>query len=218
MTWRTKPSDRFVLRFIKRHLSAPLSSTLVRVAPGLTPLPVTITAACMGAAGGLAFGLGHALPGALLAAAAQVLDGADGQVARLTGRVSRTGAFLDSVLDRIADFALLFGVLFHCIRFSERLQLGAFTLSIGWIVAIGCAAAIGMSQVSYATARAAALGLDYIRPEYAGKGTRTTVIVITGLLTPLWIHFPLLALLYLAIHPNAAILRSLLLLRRGPSD
>jgi len=210
MSWRTKPTDRFVLRFIKVYVSAPVSRVLVGILPDLRPTVLTIFAVCLGIFGGIAFGLGLAWVGGLLAAAAQVLDGVDGQVARLTGRESTKGAFLDSVLDRYMDFSLIFGMLFHCLRFSIGVNLGGIVLSSSWLILITGLAAAGSSQVSYATARANTLQLDYHRPEYAGKGSRTAVIIICGLLTPLWIHFPLVALVYLALHPNIAVLVSLL--------
>ena len=209
MTWKTKATDRFVLRFIKVYMSAPVSTVLVRVLPNVRPMVLTLLAVCLGICGGLAFGLGVAWAGGVLAAIAQVLDGVDGQVARLTGTESSEGAFLDSVLDRYMDFSLLFGILFHCLRYSTHLKLGGFILTPAWLILIAALAAAGSSQVSYATARAVSLQLSYRRPEYAGKGSRTTVIIICGLLTPLWIHFPLVALLYLAIHPNIAVLISL---------
>jgi phosphatidylglycerophosphate synthase len=210
MNWKTKPTDRFVLRFIKVYLSAPVSSVLVRILPDVRPTVLTLLAVCVGICGGIAFGLGIAWVGGVLAAAAQVLDGVDGQVARLTGRESTQGAFLDSVLDRYMDFALIFGMLLHCLRFSVGVNLGGIVLSSFWLILITGLAAAGSSQVSYATARATTLQLDYHRPEYAGKGSRTAVIIICGLLTPLWIHFPLVALIYLAVHPNLAVALSLL--------
>jgi phosphatidylglycerophosphate synthase len=210
MNWKTKPTDRFVLRFIKVYLSAPVSSVLVLILPDVRPTVLTILAVCVGICGGIAFGLGIAWFGGFLAAAAQVLDGVDGQVARLTGRESAQGAFLDSVLDRYMDFSLIFGLLLHCLRFSVAVNLGGIILSSYWLILITGLAAAGSSQVSYATARANTLQLDYQRPEYAGKGSRTAVIIICGLLTPLWIHFPLVALIYLAVHPNLAVALSLL--------
>jgi hypothetical protein len=119
MSWKTKPTDRFVLRFIKVYVSAPVSALLVHSMPGIRPAALTFLAACLGISGGIAFGLGFAWIGGLLAAVAQILDGVDGQVARLTDKVSSEGAFLDSVLDRYMDFSLLFGILFHCLRYSE---------------------------------------------------------------------------------------------------
>ena len=67
IVWRTKPTDRFILRWIKVHLSA-------RITPGL------------GMLAGLVYGLGAPWLAGCLAAAAQVFDGVDGQYARLTGR------------------------------------------------------------------------------------------------------------------------------------
>lgn len=213
MNWKTKPTDRFVLRFIKLYLSAPVSKALVRLFPGIRPAALTFCAALLGICGGIAFGLGKAWLGGLLAACAQILDGVDGQVARLTGRVSTKGALLDSVLDRYMDFALLFGIFFYCLRFSSGVENNGSILNLELLIVVTALAAAGSSQVSYFTARAASLNLDYSRPEYAGKGSRTTVIILCGLLAPLWMHSPLLALLYLAIHPNVAIIISMMKLK-----
>ncbi|MBN2318466.1 MAG: CDP-alcohol phosphatidyltransferase family protein [Acidobacteria bacterium] len=213
MTWKTKPTDRFALRFIKLHISAPVSKILVRLCPKIRPTALTFCAAGIGIGGGIAFGLGWAWLGGLLAAFAQILDGVDGQVARLTGTVSARGALLDSVLDRYMDFALLFGIFFHCLRYSSFAgeYQGIFNLNL--LIIVAALAAAGSSQISYFTARAASLNLDFKRPEHAGKGSRTTVIIICGLLTPFWIHFPLVALLYLAVHPNIAVIISMFKLK-----
>jgi CDP-L-myo-inositol myo-inositolphosphotransferase len=65
------------------------------------------------AAGALA--AGHAWSAALVAGGvltqiASIVDGVDGEIARASLRASPAGAFLDSVLDRIADAALLAGL------------------------------------------------------------------------------------------------------------
>ena len=213
MDWKTKPTDRFLLKFIKTHVSAPISNLVVRQVPTIKPDFITFLASGIGICGGIAFGIGLAWLGGLLAAVAQILDGVDGQVARLTGKESAEGAFLDSVLDRYMDFSLLFGLLLHCLRFSVALEVGGIALNTPRLIVIAAFAAAGTSQVSYTTARAVSLRLHYRRPELAGKGSRTTVIVLCGILTPLWIHFPLVALLYLALHPNMAVLVSLMRLK-----
>ena len=213
MSWKTKPTDRFVLRFIKLYISAPVSILLVRLFPGAKPAGLTLSATALGICGGIAFGLGMAWLGGLLAACAQILDGVDGQVARLTGRVSSRGALLDSVADRYMDFALLFGIFFYCLRYSSSFGEGVGIVNLDWLILIAALATAGSSQISYFTARAASLNLDFRRPEFAGKGSRTTVIIICGLLSPLWIHFPFLALLYLAVHPNIAVIISMVKLK-----
>lgn len=215
MTWKTKPTDRFILRFIKLRLSAPVSSVLVRLFPDLKPALLTFSAAGLGIGGGVAFGLGCAWLGGLLAALAQIADGADGQVARLTGRAGPRGAMLDSVLDRYMDFALLFGIFFYCLRNCTSTGDNGGILNPGSLVVLAALAAAGVSQVSYSTARAASLGLEFRRPEHAGKGTRTAVVILCGLVAPVWIHSPLVALLYLAVHPNLAFIISLARMKKN---
>ncbi len=104
--WRTKPSDRFILKWIKCRLSAPITPLLVHLG-WLRPWMITLFAASLGILAGFLFALGMGFTAGLTAALSQILDGMDGQFARLTGSSSRAGAFLDSVIDRYADGAAL---------------------------------------------------------------------------------------------------------------
>jgi phosphatidylglycerophosphate synthase len=106
--WRTKPTDRFILRWIKVHLSSRITPRLVPLV-WLRPGMITVTSGSLGMLAGVVFGLGAGWLAALVGAASQVLDGVDGQYARLTGREGRGGAFLDSVIDRYASSAMIVG-------------------------------------------------------------------------------------------------------------
>ena len=77
------------------------------------------------------------------------LDLFDGAVARLTGTASRFGAFLDSLMDRVGEAALLFGLLAYYVRDGH--ELGAY---------LAFAAAIASLLVSYSRARAEGLGVE----------------------------------------------------------
>lgn len=199
--WRTKPTDRFVLKWIKTRLSARITPHLAPY-PQLRPWMITVTATALGVLAGLVLALGWAVTAGCLAALAQVLDGVDGQFARLTGTQTRAGAFWDSVLDRYADGALVIGLGIYLIRLPAPLPPGV-------IAGLGALALIGSNLISYSTARAETLGLDLGRPTLASKGTRTTVMIVAAwlsLLSPLAL---LAALLYLVIHPNAVVLSRL---------
>jgi len=201
LDWRNKPTDRFVLRWIKRHLSAPLSLVLVRV-PGTRPWMATAAAASLGAAAGAIFALGHGWQAGLVAAAGQILDGVDGQLARLTGRSSAAGALLDSVLDRVADAALVLGSAAYLVR--NPLPYGPYVPAVA---ALAFVAVVASNLVSYSGARAAELGLSLpARPTLAGKGTRTAAMVLGALATPLWPQAPLAALAYVAAHATGAVI------------
>ncbi|MEW5725297.1 MAG: CDP-alcohol phosphatidyltransferase family protein [Thermodesulfobacteriota bacterium] len=205
--WRTKPTDRFVLKWIKVNLSARITPLLAG-RPWVRPGMITVISAGLGSLAGLVYGLGLGWTAGLLAGVAQVLDGVDGQLARLTGRASPTGAFLDSVLDRYMDGALIVGLIVYLVR-----------LPLGWpvwsLLVLGTLALVGSSNVSYSTARAETLSLDLGRPTLAAKGTRTTVMVLCAFFSLFWPPLPAAALVYLAGHPNAAVIYRLVRVYRA---
>ncbi|NLT36357.1 MAG: hypothetical protein GXX83_10735 [Gaiellales bacterium] len=163
----------------------------------------TVTNAALGTAGGIAYGGGHPAAGAVLAATAQIMDGVDGQVARLTKQESARGAYLDSVLDRYTDGAMVVGSLAYLMHARPEWPRTAL-----WL--LGGLALLGSNAVSYSAARAEALGLEVGWATRAGKGTRSAVNVTAALLAGRWPGATLLALVYLALHPNAAVLNRLL--------
>ncbi|GKT10972.1 hypothetical protein [Desulforhabdus sp. TSK] len=79
-----------------------------------------------------------------------------------------------------------------------------------WIILVfGALALIGSNLISYSSARAECLGIDLGKPTLASKGTRTSVMILCAWGSLLWPKIPILALLYLAIHPNAVVVRRL---------
>ena len=67
--------------------------------------------AALSAAAYWAGGAPAALAGGALLLASGFFDAADGQVARITGRASRLGSYLDSVSDKAAEAAVFLGIL-----------------------------------------------------------------------------------------------------------
>jgi phosphatidylglycerophosphate synthase len=198
--WMNKPNDRFILKWIKRLFSAPLSLLVYRVS-FVKPAIITISSMLIGVAAGVVFALGWGWIAAIIAAVAQVLDGVDGQVCRLRGVVSKPGAYLDSVLDRYVDTAFLLGMLVYLIRLNLDIPYYYYGLAI-----FGFLAVAGNALISYGTARAETLGLDIGKPTLASKGTRMAVMIVCALASGFWPPAPLIALIYLAVHTNAAVL------------
>jgi phosphatidylglycerophosphate synthase len=200
-SWKTKPGDRFVLKWIKIHLSARITPKLV-VIPWLRPWMITIGSASMGVLGGVIFALGWGWLAGMVAAVSQVLDGVDGQFARLTKRQSTAGAFLDSVLDRYPDGAMVIGMVIYLIRLPIPIPL--------WLLLIfGYLAISGSNLISYSSAKADSLGIDLGKPTLASKGTRSSVMIVCALGSLIWPSMPALALGYLVIHPNTAVMHRL---------
>jgi len=82
---------------------------LIGVFPTITPNQVTIAAFAVAIAAAATLAAHAPIVAAVLITAASVLDGSDGEIARLAHRSSRFGAFFDAVLDRAADGALFTG-------------------------------------------------------------------------------------------------------------
>jgi phosphatidylglycerophosphate synthase len=89
--------------------------------------------------------------GGLTAHAASVVDGVDGEVARLQIRARPRGAMLDGVLDRLADTAIVAGVALWALS-------GAARPSVVLVLAVAATAGALLSMAT--KDRAAALGLD----------------------------------------------------------
>ena len=197
-SWKTKPTDRFVLKWVKCHLSARVTPRLLKL-EWLRPLMITASSAVLGVLAGVLFGLGWGFAAGVTAVISQVLDGVDGQFARLTGRQSPTGALLDSALDRYADGSLMIGMTVYLIRLPAPLP--------AWqVLCIASLAIMGSNLVSYSAARAGILQLPIpSKHTLASKGTRTMTMALCGILTPFWPALPLAALCYLAVHTNLVV-------------
>lgn len=114
----TKDGDGPVSRYLNRPISTRLSMGLAHLP--IHPDVVSFVAFGMAVAAGVSLGVGAAVLGAVLVHLSSVLDGVDGEIARLQVRASRSGALLDGVLDRIADAAVLAGLGVWAIETTER--------------------------------------------------------------------------------------------------
>jgi 1L-myo-inositol 1-phosphate cytidylyltransferase / CDP-L-myo-inositol myo-inositolphosphotransferase len=107
----TQSSDSHMARLVDRHLSRRLSPRLAR--RRVPPNAITLFSMSIGCAGAWLLaqvGYGLHLLGALLFLTAVVLDGVDGEVARLTLRESRFGHYLDVITDNLVHIAVFIGM------------------------------------------------------------------------------------------------------------
>jgi len=144
-------TDPIVFLLAKAHIS-PNALTLIGV---------------LGSAGAAALlARGQFLAGGIVVLAAGALDILDGALARATGQVTRFGAVFDSVMDRVSEAAVLFGLLYYYAgRDAREESLLVF------------AALAGSMLVSYIRARGEILGLQ-IRE---GLFTRAERVIVIGL-------------------------------------
>lgn len=158
--------------------------------PYITPNHVSILSFFAALTSGLAFYLFHPFLGGILSQVASVLDGVDGDLAELTCRVSPFGGFLDAMLDRYGDAAILTGMICFLIDSGGN--------DIVSIVA-GLAALFGSLLVSYSRARAKSdlkLTFDGGFSGYAAnRDVRLFIIMIGGLLNQILVTLAIIAFL-----------------------
>ena len=196
-SWQTKPSDRFILKWIKIHLSARITQKILPWS-WLDPWMITVFSAVLGTAAGAVFASGWAGFAGCIAAGSQVLDGVDGQLARLTGRQTNAGAFWDSLLDRYTDGSMVIGLTVYLFQLPAPLPF--------WLVlTLGALALIGSNLISYSSARAENLNIDLGQQTLASKGTRMTVMIVCAWGSLFWPPLPVVALVYLACHTQLVV-------------
>jgi CDP-diacylglycerol--glycerol-3-phosphate 3-phosphatidyltransferase len=150
-----------------RVIIEPIARTLARL--GIPPNVVTVIGFILSIGVGVVLALGYIRWGGVCIILAAVFDALDGTLARIVGRTSRFGAFLDSTMDRFSEAVILLGLLVWYTR------LGA-----GQEILLIYATIVGSTMVSYTRARAEGLGLDC----KVGILTRMerTIVLTAGLL------------------------------------
>ena len=112
----------------------------------INPNILTIVGVAINVGSGLLFGLGQFFWAGIVLIVANLFDMLDGQVARMSGRVTSFGGFLDSSLDRLSDMVVFVGLMVFYARDTEfHSTLNVFLAGAGLM---------GSVMVSYASARA----------------------------------------------------------------
>ena len=115
----------------------------------INPNILTVVGVALNVGCGLLFGLGRFFSAGIALIVANLFDMLDGQVARLSGRVTRFGGFLDSSLDRLSDMVVFVGLMVFYARDTQfHSTLNVFLAGAGLM---------GSVMVSYASARAESL-------------------------------------------------------------
>src|SRR5256886_13935280 len=115
----------------------------------ISPNILTFIGVAINVGSGMLFGFGRFFWAGIILIVANLFDMLDGQVARLSGRVTSFGGFLDSSLDRLSDMAVFVGLMVVYARDTEvHSTLNVFLAGAGMM---------GSVMVSYASARAESL-------------------------------------------------------------
>ncbi|MFN0095478.1 MAG: CDP-alcohol phosphatidyltransferase family protein [Dehalococcoidia bacterium] len=196
--------DGVVSRYLNRPLSRPAARALAHTPA--TPNGVTLFTLALSVVTGVCIAGGWEVFGGFLIQAVSVVDGVDGELARLKQMATKFGGVLDAVTDRYADAFMLAGMTVYAARFEDLPRP-----EVVGVLALGAAL-----SVSYSRARIeASMGLGPsdglfglasrdVRSLVAAIGTvlglcywTLVVLAVASAFTVAW------RLLYLRIHPPA---------------
>jgi CDP-diacylglycerol--glycerol-3-phosphate 3-phosphatidyltransferase len=164
-----------------RWLLEPLARLVNKT--GISPNLLTVIGFVMTVVVAYVLATGHLQIGGVLIVVAGAFDALDGTLARLAGRKSRFGAFLDSTLDRLSEAVTYLGLLVH------------YTWQGGWQeIFLIYAAIVGSLMVSYARARAEGIGIECKRGILT-RFERVVVLVVGLVLNQMHIALWILAVL-----------------------
>ncbi|MCL5962697.1 MAG: CDP-alcohol phosphatidyltransferase family protein [Chloroflexi bacterium] len=179
------------IRSSARRFAEALARGLAKT--GMTPNILTIIALLLNGVAAAVVAVGYLSMGGILVMLFGAFDTLDGALARVTGKSSKFGAFLDSTLDRYSEAFVFFGLL---VLFSVRGDVQATLLVYAVLV--------GSLMVSYTRARAEGLGLDC----EVGLLPRPERIILLGL--GLILNQVVIALWILAILTNVTAVQRIL--------
>ena len=179
-----------MLENLRERFEGPLRARLEPVVEWLamrqvTPNQVTLAALGLSLLAALCIGAGWLRLGALVLIVAGLGDLVDGMLARATDQTSPFGAFFDSTLDRISEGAVLAAVAYRFASDGRPL-----------LVALVVLALLGSLLVSYARARAEALGID-CKVGLMSRAERLVLLIaglLLGLLGPVIVLLAVLSL------------------------
>jgi CDP-diacylglycerol--glycerol-3-phosphate 3-phosphatidyltransferase len=190
----TRPTFSDLMRGWFKGVLEPIASVLNRM--GLAPNTITLFGLAGNLVGALFLARGDFVIGGILVLLMGPIDALDGTMARLRGERSDFGAFVDSVTDRYSELIIYGGLLAHFLQAGDVAVSGVIF-----------AAAAGSVLVSYAKARAEALGFE------ARGGILTRMERYLVLAPSLVLGYAVIGLVIVAVLANITALQRILLVR-----
>ena len=163
---------------------------------GLTPNQISAIGIILAFLAAIAYWQAKANPLLLVIAPILLLlsgycDALDGALARLHGKTTTFGGFLDSLLDRYADAIIFCGII-----------LGGLCNPFWGLIAL-----IGSLLVSYARARAEAAGVKMEAVGIAERAERILILAMASLLSIVWLEALNWTVIILAFLTNLTVLQ-----------
>jgi CDP-diacylglycerol--glycerol-3-phosphate 3-phosphatidyltransferase len=172
-------------RTAARRITGPLGTALVK--SRIKPNTLTWIALAISIIAAVAIATKYLLIGGILVLFSGLFDILDGAAARLTNKVTRFGALLDSTFDRISDAALFLGLFILYLTSGGTVEMVLIFLAL-----------ISSFLTSYIRARAEAIGINCTIGLFT-RAERIIILALGLLLNPLYGFSIFIALLLIVV-------------------
>ena len=135
---------------------------------GVTPNALTLLGLPINVGAGVLFACGHFRWAVMVIVFACAFDMLDGTVARITGKVTDSGAFLDSSVDRYNDAALFGGLIIWYLRTDQDLM-----------AVLAVSSLLGAQLISYTRARAECF-IETCKVGFFERGERIVTLMLSA--------------------------------------
>ncbi|WP_457644145.1 NTP transferase domain-containing protein [Persephonella sp.] len=188
-----KPTDGIISRSLNRKISTRITPILLRY-DFITPNRITVFVSLLGFLTSVLFYFKYYLLAGIMTQIVSIIDGCDGEVARIKNLSSRFGAAFDSVLDRYVDIFII-----SAIFLSVEKDI---LLSLSFILAL-----TGSVLVSYVS------HLSGLRPYLATRDIRLFLVMVFGILFSLSENMIYAFFAVIAVITHVSVIFTLLRLR-----
>ena len=191
-----KSKDGPISRYLNRYISIYITKFFLKIHEDISPNTVSIICFLISIISGLFFILSLPVIGGILIQLSSIMDGCDGEIARLKNKATKFGGFFDSVLDRFADGFIFISIIIYLRYFWEYPEY------IDILYITGIMAVLGSILISYTAAQASnKFNIDFSRT-IEGRDVRLFVIMIGGIAAYFWYFSLFITLIYIAIVSN----------------
>lgn len=180
-----KEGDGIISKNINRKISTKITRAIVKY-DSITPNIITLISFILGILSSILFFMKIFILAGIMAQICSIVDGCDGEVARIKNMKTKFGKVFDALTDRIADMLIVLGMLF-AYGFTN-LSIASFFLAIS--------ASILPSYVYH---------LTNARVSFFGRDTRLFLIMIGGILAYFYIDSLIYTMIFIGFLAYAGI-------------
>lgn len=177
-----KEKDGIISKTINRRISIRITKHLLKY-ESLTPNKMTVISFLMGILSAFLFLIQKFIFAGITAQFCSIIDGCDGEIARVKNIKTKFGAVFDALLDRYTDFFIIFAM-FYAYGINS---LSSFAL---FLALLGCI----LPSYTY--------HLTGVRSKFFGRDVRLFIVMLAGLMAYISKEFLLYSLLFLGLFMN----------------